>query len=397
MPQQKVGRNILMICLVGGIAILAALGVWKARGTRPMLIQKHRPLYLVLNTHGALTAVVPPDHAGRANTAFTKARLAINNVQRLMDVYSSETELARFNSAKAGRATLSHDTMEVLSAARQYWLATDGAFDVTVRPLIRLWIQAAKTGTPPTAEQRKNARNASRWEQIELLPNSEAVKHADTTEVDLGGIAKGWGIDRAVEAMLAEKVASGIVEIGGDLRCFGLSARGQKWRIGLTDPFAPNSFDGLSVLKSTSTNFFAVLEIGSAAVCTSGNYRRSSTIAGVRYSHIIDPRDGENVGMALTDAFPASVTVVAPTALAADAWATALSVLGTEGLKLLPKDANIEAMIIIGDAKDYAVHITPGFAEFLVTPPARFKPTAATSAPQTRSPAPAAPSPADAR
>ena len=369
MSQQKVGRTIAMICIVGGIAILVAIGAWKTRSSEPLLIQKKRPIFLVLNTHGNLTAIVRSDRENRADAAFANATTAIRNVQKLMNVYDSETELARFNSAKAGQKPLSPETMEVLTAAKKYWKETDGAFDVTVRPLINLWIQAAKAGTPPTLAQRKVARNISRWEQIELLDGG-AIKNSDTAAVDLGGIAKGWAIDRAVEAMLIEKVASGIVEVGGDLRCFGLSIHGKKWQIGLTDPFSPNSSDGLSVLKSTATKHFAVLQVGSAAVCTSGNYRRSSTIAGVRYSHIIDPRDGENVGMALTDQAPASVTVVAPTATAADAWATALSVLGIEGLKLLPKDSNIEAMIIIGDAANYTTHTTPGFDELLVTPPA---------------------------
>ena len=142
------------------------------------------------------------------------------------------------------------------------------------------------------------------------------------------------------------------MEVGGDIRCFGRSDSGGKWRIGIRNPFDPHS-----------SKMLAVLAIEEGAVCTSGNYFRFTEIDGRRYSHIVDPRTGQPV-----DAAP-SVTVVGPTATAADGWATALSVLGPEGLSLLPKRAHVEAMMIIGDRNDWQVRMTPGFAGLLIEKP----------------------------
>ena len=105
---------------------------------------------------------------------------------------------------------------------------------------------------------------------------------------------------------------------------------------------------------------FARLAIADRAVCTSGNYFRFTEIDGKRYSHILDPRTG-----AVADA-ASSVTVVAPEAVLADAWATALSVLGPAGIRRLPPGGHIEAMIIVGGPDDHTVHMTPGFRPLVI-------------------------------
>ncbi len=118
--------------------------------------------------------------------------------------------------------------------------------------------------------------------------------------------------------------------------------------MGIRDPFQPNR-----------DVMFATLGLRDGAVCTSGNYFRYVEIAGRRYSHIVDPRTGLPA-----DAAP-SVTVVAPTATVADAWATALSVLGVEGIELAGREAQIEAMIVTGTAGEYKLTMTEGFDRLL--------------------------------
>jgi thiamine biosynthesis lipoprotein len=197
----------------------------------------------------------------------------------------------------------------------------------------------------PSESERNAARGASNWKMIELR-DTGAVKRAAGASFDLGGIAKGYAIDRAIEALEQAGVTRAMVDVGGDVACFGGKAGGRDWSVDVKNPFGPG--------------ILARLHLPAGAVATSGNYARYETIAGKRYSHIIDPRTG----------WPAegaeSATVVASTAMAADVWATALSVLGPAGFPHLPGD--IEAMIVVGSADEYQILATAGFRDLLREP-----------------------------
>ena len=165
--------------------------------------------------------------------------------------------------------------------------------------------------------------------------------------VDLGGVAKGYGIDRAVAAMREAGVAGGLVDVGGDLRVFGKPPRGDRWEVMVRSPLTKGTIVTLKLTES--------------AVCTSGSYFRFVKIGGRRFSHIIDPRSGQPA------AGVASATVLAPDAATADGWATALSVLGQDGLELLPKQA--EAMLVIGSKDAPRAVVTPGLKAAIVAGP----------------------------
>jgi thiamine biosynthesis lipoprotein len=211
--------------------------------------------------------------------------------------------------------------------------------------LIELWRRAGEQGVVPTESERNDARAASHWDLLELT-DTGAVKRALGVCVDLGGIAKGYAIDRAVEALRRARVVGGMVDVGGDLACFGEQADGRDWPVDVKDPFGPGRL--------------ARLRVRGGAVATSGNYARYVEIAGQRYSHVIDPRTRRPAHAAQ------SVTVVAPTARTADVWATALSVLGPEGFGRLPKD--VDALIIVGSKDDYQILCTTGFRNLLEEP-----------------------------
>jgi len=233
----------------------------------------------------------------------------------------------------------------MLIAARDAAEATDGAFDVTCRPLIELWRDAGKHGTLPEVARREEARASSRWKLITLLTDG-AVKQSDTARVDLGGIAKGYAIDRAVEIVRRADPSGGLVDIGGDLACFGKPADRKFWSVDLRDPFSEEPL--------------GTLQLGEGAACTSGNYERFAEIEGRRYSHILDPRTGMPA-----EAVP-SVTVVSRSAMTADIWATALSVLGPDGFGRLPE--GVEALIVTGDSQAERIFATPGFRALLKQP-----------------------------
>jgi len=305
----------------------------------------------IMGTRCSLTAVPATGRRRRARQALAAAEGALRAVEAHMSTHLRFSELSRLNRAPAGEAVeLSADTMEVLRLSRLLNTRTGGAFDATCLPLFELWARAGKAGRLPGEADIAAAKASSGWDKWKLLDDG-AVKNVDGAGFGLGGLAKGWAIDRAVEAIKSAGCAGGLVEVGGDIRCFGRPAHEGKWIVAVQNPFDP-----------AGDEFFGALAIDGAAVCTSGNYERFSVIDGKRYSHIIDPRTGRCVDLA------PSVTVVAPTAAIADGWATALSVLGPEGFKLLDANSGIEAMLVVGGPTDYRIHETPGFAKLLDRP-----------------------------
>jgi thiamine biosynthesis lipoprotein len=343
-------RNLLALSLLG-IVTAALVGTAYLRRDKTVLVAKpsmDQPGIPIMSTTMHLTAVLPARRARGTDSAFVAAEQAARIVEARMNRYNPDSELSGFNAAPADELVpLSEETMDVLRQSAALYQKTDQAFDITVLPLLRVWQSAAKADRLPSEEQVQAARAESRWAQIELTEQG-ARKSTATAGVDLGGIAKGFAMDLAVEAMRREGVDGGIVEIGGDLRCFGSKPDGRPWRVQLRDPFVPGAGS-------------FVLAVRDAAVCTSGNYERGRMIAGQHFSHILDPRLGRPV-----DTYP-SVTVVAGTAAAADAWATALSVLGPDGFALLD-GTDLEAMIIVGTPEMYTIHCTPGFSALVAEP-----------------------------
>jgi len=342
-PKERLFR----IGLIGGLVVLVAVGLWKtSAGPARDRVAVVRRCQRVMGTTCTLAAVVPTRRRTEAQAALGEVESAIRAIEGRMSSWLDASEVSRLNGAPMGqKMALSPASLTVLGVARDAAEATDGAFDVTCRPLIELWRDAGQHGALPDATQRKTARALSRWELITLLPDG-VVKKSDTARVDLGGIAKGYAIDRAVDILRRAEVSGGLVDIGGDLACFGEPADGPFWSVDLQNPFAAEPF--------------ATLQLREGAVCTSGNYERFTEIDGRRYSHILDPRTGLPA-----DAVP-SVTVVAETAMTADVWATALSVLGPAGLRRLPE--GVEALMVVGDRKEERILATPGLRKLLKKP-----------------------------
>jgi FAD:protein FMN transferase len=306
----------------------------------------------VMGTQCALTAVVPAGQADRARQALRLAEEALRGVEARVSARRADTEIARLNIAGAGqRIPLSSPTVHLLRTSRDLALQTDGAFDVTCRPILNLWEMAAKQDRLPSEAELATARDQCGWRWIQLHHDA-ATKSKSSVGVDLGGIAKGYGIDCAIEALRSAGCRGGLVDVGGDMRCFGRKPSGERWNILVRDPFRPANPEG-----------FCIISLSEGAVCTSGNYFRFSRIQGKRYSHIVDPRTSRPVD------FAPSVTVVGTDAMIADAWATALSVLGTAGLERLASTPGLEAMIVTGEPQDYRVHMTDGFRKMLSEPP----------------------------
>jgi len=320
----------IAIGIVAAIALIAALCFWPT--SHAEADSGHR---LVMGTLARVVAVAPDMRT--AKQSIKAAFAEINKVDKLMSDYKSESEISQVNRDAFRQAVkISKSTYEVLQKAVEFSRLSGGAFDVTVGPLVQLWRLAAEANSVPTDTQLEQARSKVGYEKLILDANQTSVRFAvDGMKLDLGGIAKGYAIDKAVEAMQKCGALGAMVDIGGDIRCFGTPSRGKKeWLIGLQDP--NEAKEPISTGKP-----LLVLKLKNAAIATSGNYRRFSLVKGKKYSHIINRKSGT-----ATESL-SSVTIIAKRALDADALATAVSVMGSEkGLALIEKIPNTEAILI---------------------------------------------------
>jgi len=290
---------------------------------------------VIMGTFSRVVVVARSEEAGR--TCIQEAFKVQRRIESLMSYHRPDSELNQVNrSAAEGPVPVHPLTFEVLQQAVRFSALSDGAFDVTVGPLIDLWRAASDANAPPSEAALVEARRKVGYDKLVLDEKDMTVKFAVAgMRIDLGGIAKGYAIDKSIEAIRKHGALGGMVDIGGDIRCFGRPPQGQKhWRIGLQDPAqAGEDLAGGEPLL--------VLQLSDAAVTTSGDYRRYTTVAGERQSHIMDTHTGRGANQF------ASVTIIAPDATTADALPTAVSVLGPQkGLALIETVDQVEAVLI---------------------------------------------------
>jgi len=309
---------------------------------------------VVMGTFARVIAVAADSNI--ANRCIEAALAEIKEIDKLMNRYKNDSEISELNRDGFRRAVrVSKSTYEVLQRAIEFSELTYGAFDVTVGPLVDIWHSTRDTSTLPADAELQQARSKVSYELLILDVNEMSVRFAvKGMKLDLGGIAKGYAIDKAVEAMQKAGALGAMVEIGGDIRCFGSPPQGQnRWRIGLQESRAAG--------ENVSTGrILLVLELVDAAVATSGDYRRFVVIEGKRYSHIIDAKTGYS-----SDELT-SATVISKNATEADALATAVSVMGAEkGLALIETTPETEA-VLITSPPNYRLIKTTAAEKFIV-------------------------------
>jgi thiamine biosynthesis lipoprotein len=325
----KQNARITIGIIAGALLILALLLRPKGRAEADSGYRE------VMGTFAHIIAVAPD--SAMAQKSVEAAFDELCNVDELMSDYKEDSEISRLNrDAYKGPVRVSKSTFDVLQKAIYFSELSDGAFDVTVGPLVDLWRSAAEANSAPTATELQQAQAKVGYERLILDANALTVRFAvDGMRLDLGGIAKGYAIDKAIEAMHQAGAIGGMVDIGGDIRCFGVPAKGKAhWLIGLQDPNRPEDWLGAS---ETSL----VLKLTDDAIATSGDYRRFVLIDTQKYSHILDTKTGRgSKGLS-------SVTVICKNAIDADALATAVSVMGPQkGLAMVEKLPDTEAILI---------------------------------------------------
>ena len=279
----------------------------------------------------ALFFAPPGFDAGPLRAAL---QAAVDEVDGQMSTWTAASDLMRLNAAPVGQwRQVPAQLATVLRLGLAIGRASGGAFDIGLGDAVAAWGFGPQAATPDGIRAALQAPRRPAHELLEL--DGTRVRKAAPVALDLNGIAKGHGVDRLAETLRAHGIAEALVGIDGEMRATGLRPDGAAWTVAVEAPDperrAPHS----------------ILALQDAAVATSGDYRHRVEVRGRSLSHTMDPRRG-----APLIASPASVTVVARTCAEADAWATALMVLGPDKGAALATERGLDALFLLRDPGD---------------------------------------------
>ena len=306
------------------------------------------PVTLRGETMGSTYRLTLPTLDSSASKLKARVDALLLGINAQMSTYQADSELSRLNAnASHDWLAVSVELFTVLKAAQAVSAATDGAFDITVGPLVNLWGFGPQVplAQPPAAEALAVARARVGYRQLELADGPPRVRKARADlALDLSAIAKGYTVDQVATLVESEGLHDYLIDIGGELRARGRNAQGAPWQVGVALPVAD---------QDEVERVFSLTDSGLA---TSGDYRNFFDYHGRRYSHEIDPATGEPLQNDV-----ASVTVLHPSCMLADAYATALMVMGAQRGVALATRQHFEVLFLVREAGGFTALATPGF------------------------------------
>ncbi len=272
-------------------------------------------------------------NAEKANRIVTKVFAEMARFDSIFSLYNPTSEINQINQQRRGK--LSQDFKNLLAKALGVSKKSNGAFDITVLPIIQYWRSYFKSKELPDSLEIRRLLKFVDYRKIKI--QNDSIYMPDSFRIDLGGIAVGYSIDRAVEILKREGIKTGLIDAGGDIMGFG----DRKWKVAVKNP------RGEELIRTFS--------IQNQGIATSGDYEKFFMKNGKRYHHILNPKTG----------YPAwgcaSVTVIAPDAITADAYSTTIFVLGVkEGLALAEKMNGVEVFIIADEGGDMQQYQSSG-------------------------------------
>ncbi len=344
-------RWLLPLFLIG----LVGLTCWRYQNAPPQTIHAFRG-----KTMGTTyTVKIAAEKIKSASRKEIEAVIQqeLDAIENLMSTYDPKSELSEFNRIGAGIPfAVSPETLEVFLEAQRVSEMSGGAFDVTIGPLVDVWGFGPgefSQGVPDAAELER-LRESVGFKKIQINRSLRTLTKTKPGMVcDLSALAKGYGVDRVAEALSALHFNNYLVEVGGELRASGQKVDGSRWRVAVEKP------------ESRRAKAVKLIYLNNLSMATSGDYRNYFEKDGVRYSHTIDPRTALPIRHSL-----ASVTVFHREAMAADALATALNVLGPgEGMALAERH-DLAALFVLRDANaEFRILESPAYKRSLETGP----------------------------
>jgi len=281
-------------------------------------------------------------YGGNAEKATEEALKRISDIENKMSVNIKTSEITKLN-AKAGISgeKLSADTYSVIEKAVQYSKLTEGALDVTIEPIVKLWGIGTDKERVPSKDEINEKLKLVNYQDIILDKKNSMIKLKRTNQaIDLGAVAKGYTADELKKVLENNKISSAIINLGGNIYALGNKPDGTSWNIGIQNPL------------NTRGQYLGTVNITDKSVVTSGNYERYFIKDGKRYHHIFDPKTGYPSEKGLI-----STTIVSDKSIDGDALSTSTYVLGLEkAFKLIESMKGVDAIFITSDKKVYVTN-----------------------------------------
>ena len=308
------------ILLAGVGLILVLLFMRPPQGAVPVRVDR-----LAL---GTLVTVKLYEEEGLAGELAQEVFAEIDRIDSLMSRHIETSEANRLERlAASGPTTCSLEMARVLARSQKFAYSSDGAFDITIGALTRLW-NFPDVEAPPAAARIDSALALTGYRTLQLEGRLVSLSRPGI-RLDLGGSAKGFAVDRAVELLRERGIERGLIEAGGDIRYWGKKPDGRDWRFGIQHPREQN-------------RYIQVEDLGLNAIATSGDYEQNFAYEGQRYHHILDPATGYPATKAI------SATAWAGNALDADILSTSLFILGPErGLAWIETLPDAEGLVFV--------------------------------------------------
>ncbi|MDO9572436.1 MAG: FAD:protein FMN transferase [Candidatus Omnitrophota bacterium] len=305
MAYSKKIRKYLLILLIAGWAITLAYKHFSLQIPEKHLYHDNR---ILMGTFWEVTSPVKE----ASGIVFTE----VARLEQLLSKYNPTSEISILN--RTGKLKVSSDTFYIIKKSKEFYQLTDGAFDITIAPLVELWGFSNLKTKVPTTEEINSTLKIIGSDKIILHKNDSVVEFKlPKMKIDLGGIAKGFALDCAIKKLKENKINSCLINAGGQVYALG-NKFSSTWKIAIKNPRKP------SVLET--------LELNNQSVSTSGDYEQFFLKDGKRYCHIINSKTGYPVNSGVT-----SVTIIDDSGLNADALSTAVFTLGEDGVEMLKK------------------------------------------------------------
>jgi len=309
--------------------------------------------YMVKVVHSEPLKSTDTDSIANEKTITTDIKNLLKKVNQQMSTWIKDSEISRFNQyEETDWFEVSADTAAVIAESLRVSQISNGAFDITVGPLINLWGfgPVKKERQIPEEQQIRDLMTRIGYQKLFVRQSPPSIKKENPKiYCDLSAIAKGFGVDRVAEYLDSKGFVNYLVEIGGEVRARGKNQKQQVWRVGIASPNGSFTLQKVVLLKDRS-------------MATSGDYQNYFEKDGIRYSHTIDPTTGHPITHRL-----ASVTVIHDSCMKADALATAINVLGLKkGYELAVKENLPVFMILKEKGGDFIGKMSPQFEEILL-------------------------------
>ncbi len=318
-------RKLKVFILLLSLCLLSLISPFKSEAEN--IKKRFSETRLLMGT--VVEVIIIADNESVARKSIADAFSAMERVDRLMSNFKEESDVSKINRGAGSEAVaVDSDVVEVIKKSIYYSEISDGAFDITIGGVEELY-NFEDEGRIPEKGKFKNSVSLIGYKNIIINGNTVRLTKKGI-KLDLGGIAKGYAIDKGIDAIKKNGVADALINAGGDIRAIGESENGQ-WKVGVLHPRENGKLKDTLLLKDLS-------------VATSGDYRKYFVAGGKRYHHILNPSTG------LPTEGVQSVTIIAPLAVDSDALATAVFVLGKKkGMEMIERVKDVEGIIIDSD------------------------------------------------